>query len=144
MPSELGVVAIGRNEGVRLVRCLTSVAGQADHVVYVDSGSTDDSVGRARGLGVPVVAPRHGARLGLLMGPESPPRNYRDALKHRKDIMLAFVREALDRGVYFCDYGGGPCHHGFSAVHTQDDMSKVVEVMDAALKNVKDMFTSRP
>jgi GT2 family glycosyltransferase len=55
MPSKLGVVAIGRNEGERLVRCLTSVTGRADDVVCVDSGSTDGSVERARGLGVTVV-----------------------------------------------------------------------------------------
>ena len=78
------------------------------------------------------------------MGLESPPQNYRDALRHRKDIMLAFVREAFDRGVYFCDYGGGPCHHGFSIAHTHEDMNRVIEVIDAALKSVKDMFASRP
>jgi GT2 family glycosyltransferase len=55
MPSELGVVAIGRNEGNRLVRCLSSVTGRVDNVVYVDSGSTDGSVERARALGVCVV-----------------------------------------------------------------------------------------
>jgi GT2 family glycosyltransferase len=55
MPTRLGVVAIGRNEGERLARSLTSVVGRADSVVYVDSGSTDGSVERARGLGVTVV-----------------------------------------------------------------------------------------
>lgn len=52
---ELGVVAIGRNEGERLRRCLESVRQQCAHVVYVDSGSTDGSVALARGLGVEVV-----------------------------------------------------------------------------------------
>lgn len=50
----IGVVVIGRNEGERLMRCLASVSGLAD-VVYVDSGSTDGSVARARALGVEVV-----------------------------------------------------------------------------------------
>lgn len=54
-PPAVGVVAIGRNEGDRLVRCLESVAGKADAVVYVDSNSTDASVGRAKSLGVEVV-----------------------------------------------------------------------------------------
>ena len=44
----VGVVAIGRNEGARLRRCLTSLAGQCDRIIYVDSGSTDDSVAFAR------------------------------------------------------------------------------------------------
>ncbi|WZO98208.1 glycosyltransferase family A protein [Isosphaeraceae bacterium EP7] len=55
--SDLGVVAIGRNEGERLRRCLVSLAEQApgSPIVYVDSGSTDGSVAMARGLGVDVV-----------------------------------------------------------------------------------------
>ncbi len=51
----VGVVAIGRNEGERLRKCLESIAGQAALLVYVDSGSTDDSVAMARGKGVEVV-----------------------------------------------------------------------------------------
>lgn len=53
--SRLAAVAIGRNEGDRLVRCLTSLVGQADRVIYVDSGSADDSVAMARQMGVQVV-----------------------------------------------------------------------------------------
>jgi glycosyltransferase involved in cell wall biosynthesis len=52
---DVGIVAIGRNEGERLRRCLESVRGAAPRVVYVDSGSTDGSVERARGLGADVV-----------------------------------------------------------------------------------------
>ena len=51
-----GVVAIGRNEGERFRRCLDSLAGRADAVVYVDSGSTDGSVELARERGATVVA----------------------------------------------------------------------------------------
>jgi glycosyltransferase involved in cell wall biosynthesis len=53
--SRIGVVAIGRNEGERLCRCLRSIAGRAAAVVYVDSGSTDDSRAAARRLGAEVV-----------------------------------------------------------------------------------------
>lgn len=49
-----GIVAIGRNEGERLKRCLMS-AREAAVLVYVDSGSTDGSVAFARSLGVAVV-----------------------------------------------------------------------------------------
>jgi glycosyltransferase involved in cell wall biosynthesis len=49
-----GIVAIGRNESDRLKRCLSSALGAA-FVVYVDSGSTDDSVTWARTVGVDVV-----------------------------------------------------------------------------------------
>lgn len=53
--SKLGVVVIGRNEGERLRRCLNSVIDQAEAVVYVDSGSSDDSVKFANSIGASVV-----------------------------------------------------------------------------------------
>lgn len=56
MVTGIGVVVIGRNEGQRLERCLASVFGAADAVVYVDSGSTDGSVQLARDRGVQVLA----------------------------------------------------------------------------------------
>jgi GT2 family glycosyltransferase len=52
---EIGVVVIGRNEGERLKRCLESVRGQAACVVYVDSGSTDQSLASGRTLADAVV-----------------------------------------------------------------------------------------
>jgi GT2 family glycosyltransferase len=45
----VGFVAIGRNEGPRLGGCLASLGGGP--VVYVDSGSSDDSLERARAAG---------------------------------------------------------------------------------------------
>ncbi len=51
----VGVVAIGRNEGDRLRVCLTSALRDSNHVVYVDSGSTDGSVAMARELGATIV-----------------------------------------------------------------------------------------
>lgn len=52
---DVGVVAIGRNEGQRLVRSLRSVVGKAASVIYVDSGSSDDSVRAAGAIGAEVV-----------------------------------------------------------------------------------------
>ncbi len=55
--NDVGVVAIGRNEGERLRGCLASLVGR-EHVaalVYVDSGSTDGSVALARSMGVEVI-----------------------------------------------------------------------------------------
>jgi serine acetyltransferase len=51
----VGVVVIGRDEGERLVRCLDSLAGPGATLVYVDSGSKDDSVAVARARGATVV-----------------------------------------------------------------------------------------
>jgi len=51
---QIGVVAIGRNEGERLQKCLKSCS-ELGQVVYVDSGSTDDSVPFARSINAEVV-----------------------------------------------------------------------------------------
>lgn len=51
---EVGFVVIGRNEGERLKACLAAIPAGAP-CVYVDSGSSDDSVAYARGRGVLVV-----------------------------------------------------------------------------------------
>lgn len=53
--ARIGVVAIGRNEGERLRRCLTSIDVAGAPVVYVDSASTDGSSDLARALGAHVV-----------------------------------------------------------------------------------------
>ncbi|MDX8349229.1 glycosyltransferase [Cognatiyoonia sp. IB215446] len=49
-------VAIGRNEGQRLIACLDSLKGRVERIVYVDSGSNDGSVAAAKDRGVDVVA----------------------------------------------------------------------------------------
>lgn len=52
----IDAVAIGRNEGERLIRCLDSLAAAGlRHVVYVDSGSTDNSIPAAQARGAIVV-----------------------------------------------------------------------------------------
>ena len=55
MKSKIGTVVIGRNEGDRLRRCFDSVQQHSAATIYVDSASTDDSVGKARDRGVEVV-----------------------------------------------------------------------------------------
>ncbi|MDB5581796.1 MAG: glycosyl transferase [Bradyrhizobium sp.] len=52
--TRLGIVIIGRNEGERLVRCLRSIGTEAE-TVYVDSGSSDNSVAQARAANARVV-----------------------------------------------------------------------------------------
>ncbi len=57
MTRAAGFVAIGRNEGERLIACLDSLkASGGGPIVYVDSGSTDGSVEAARARGADVVA----------------------------------------------------------------------------------------
>ncbi len=52
---QVGLVAIGRNEGQRLRQCLVSATNKIARVVYVDSGSTDGSLELARSLGADTV-----------------------------------------------------------------------------------------
>jgi len=52
----IGIVAIGRNEGARLAACLASLKASGGPIVYVDSGSTDDSVAIAQAAEATVVA----------------------------------------------------------------------------------------
>ena len=54
--ARVDAVVIGRNEGERLVECIRSLQGQVRRVVYVDSGSVDDSVDAAAALGAEVSA----------------------------------------------------------------------------------------
>ncbi len=51
----VGVVVIGRDEGERLVRSIDSLGEYCSTTVYVDSGSTDDSVDVARTRGCDIV-----------------------------------------------------------------------------------------
>ena len=89
---------------------------------------------------IPVQVPRHGARFGVILGLDRAPIDYRDALEHRKDLWLAFIRHAFERGVYFHDYGGGPCHHGFSVAHSRDDVDRVLQVMDESFGAIATQF----
>jgi glycosyltransferase involved in cell wall biosynthesis len=56
--NRIGAVAIGRNEGERLVSCLKSLISllpQNTPIVYVDSGSTDGSLDFSKKLGIQVI-----------------------------------------------------------------------------------------
>jgi GT2 family glycosyltransferase len=51
----VAAVLIGRNEGARLVAALAALPNDVSRAVYVDSGSTDNSLAAARAAGVEVV-----------------------------------------------------------------------------------------
>jgi len=52
----IGAVVIGRNEGQRLITCLDSLLTRVECIIYVDSGSSDNSLQEARERGVGCVA----------------------------------------------------------------------------------------
>lgn len=89
----VGIVAIGRNEGERLRRCLQSVLAPSRPVVYVDSGSTDGSAAMAEAAGATV-----------------------HALDMRRPFTAARARNegfarlrALDAGLEFIQFVDGDC-----------------------------------
>jgi glycosyltransferase involved in cell wall biosynthesis len=53
--ARVGAVVIGRNEGERLILCLTSLGKQLNKIVYVDSGSTDNSLENAAMMDIEVI-----------------------------------------------------------------------------------------
>ncbi|MCH7727141.1 MAG: aminotransferase class III-fold pyridoxal phosphate-dependent enzyme [Planctomycetes bacterium] len=77
--------------------------------------------GRVQGLG---------ARFGVYFGIDSEVRDYADAQRHDKSMMLRFIAAAIDQGVYFHDYGGVACHHGFCHAMTSDDVTEALERLD--------------
>jgi GT2 family glycosyltransferase len=81
--NKVGAVIIGRNEGARLVAGFASLKGVVGRMVYVDSGSTDDSTTVAAAAGAIVVpldmskpftaARARNAGMRALCDPEPPP-----------------------------------------------------------------------
>jgi glutamate-1-semialdehyde 2,1-aminomutase len=74
-----------------------------------------------------------GARFGIYFGDVGELGSYRDAVRHDKSLMLRFIRAAIEEGVYFHDYGGGACHHGFCAAMTLADVDEALARLDRAM-----------
>jgi glutamate-1-semialdehyde 2,1-aminomutase len=74
-----------------------------------------------------------GARFGIYFGVRGEIRGYRDAVRHHRETMLRFVAAAIRHGVYFHDYGGAACHHGFCAAMTLPDVEEVLNRLDRAV-----------
>lgn len=74
-----------------------------------------------------------GARFGLYFGISEPVQNYRDTVHHHREQFLRFVRSAIAHGVYFHDYGGAACHHGFCAATSSADVDEVLNRLNDAV-----------
>jgi glutamate-1-semialdehyde 2,1-aminomutase len=77
-----------------------------------------------------------GARFGIYFGVAGPVRNYRDAVTHQRETMLRFIAAAIRHGVYFHDYGGAACHHGFCAAMTMTDVDEALSRLDGAVREL--------
>lgn len=86
--------------------------------------------------GVPGRVEGLGARFGVYFGDVGKLDNYRAVVHHDRAMMLRFIKAAIDNGVYFHDYGGGPCHHGFSAAMTTSDVDEVLARLDGAIASL--------
>jgi glutamate-1-semialdehyde 2,1-aminomutase len=75
-----------------------------------------------------------GARFGLYFGFTDEVRTYRDTARQDTALALRFFRGMVERGVYFCDGGGKPMHHGFSAAHTLADVDRVLQATEDTVK----------
>lgn len=89
--------------------------------------------GRVQGLG---------ARFGIYFGLDGPARSYRDAVRHDRALMLAFIRAAAAEGVYFHDYGGAACHHGFCHATQLTDVDHVLARLDSAVARLAKSIAS--
>jgi len=77
-----------------------------------------------------------GARFGIYFGVAGPLRNYRDVVGHQRAQMLRFIAAAIEHGVYFHDYGGAACHHGFCAAMSSADVAECLRRLDAAIASL--------
>lgn len=84
--------------------------------------------GRVQGLG---------ARFGLYFGVDKEVKHYRDAALADKEMLMKFLKLTYENGVYFHDYQGHPCHHGFSSAHSLEDMDEVLDKLDYVLGQMK-------
>lgn len=83
--------------------------------------------------GVPVWVQGVGARFSLLFGLDAEPTSYREAARQDRVTESAFYRAALERGVYF----HFARHHGFSSMHTLDDLAQALNVIEDAARAVR-------
>ena len=84
-------------------------------------------------VGIPIRLQYAGARFGMHFGLEGELRTYRDTVGRDIEMEHQFIRECLERGVYFHT----ALHHGFSSAHTDDDLGQVLEVIEQSLNAVK-------
>jgi glutamate-1-semialdehyde 2,1-aminomutase len=112
-------------------------SGFYEHIGEVGERLTDGMNHLFQRHGIDARVTSLGARFGIYFGVPGPIRDYRDAVRHRRDEMLRFIKAAVEQGVYFHDYGGGACHHGFCAAMTLDDADDALNRLDRAIQTMR-------
>ena len=76
-----------------------------------------------------------GARFSFLFGPVAEKevlRSYSDLLDNRWELLNRFYKACLSHGIYIHSMH----HHGISSAHTDGDIDRVLEGIEAALQDV--------
>ena len=99
----------------------------AEKVTTRDAALVLDRVGEmARALDRPNV-------VAIGLGVPGRVESYRDAVRHQRQSMLKFIAGAIGNGVYFHDYGGAACHHGFCAAMTLEDVRETLARLEPVI-----------
>lgn len=85
-----------------------------------------------------------GARFGVYFGVTEEVRTYGDAQRHDRAQMLRFVAAANRQGVYFHDYGGAACHHGFCHAMSLADADEALRRLDRAIGELAAEAAEKP
>jgi glutamate-1-semialdehyde 2,1-aminomutase len=88
-------------------------------------------------LGFPGRAQGKGARFSFLFGPVAEKevlRNYQDLLDNEWDLLNRFYGACLNHGIYIHTIH----HHGISSAHTDEDIDRILEGIEGALRDVMD------
>ncbi len=111
--------------------------GFYDHLYALANRLYDGMNAIYRRQGFPARCQGLGARFGLYFGFTEEVRTYTDTAKQDAALGLRFFKGMAERGVYFCDGGGKPMHHGFSAAHTLADMDRVLQATEDTVKTLR-------
>ena len=128
------------------------MAGNAFFDVILEPGFYDDLLARCERLyeGINGIMNRlgfmgrvqgKGARFSFLFGPPAEKeelRNYQDLIDNQWGLLDRFYRACLNHGIFIHTMH----HHGISSAHTDEDIDRVLEGMEAALRDVLQRFFS--
>jgi glutamate-1-semialdehyde 2,1-aminomutase len=122
------------------------MAGNAFFDAILEPGFYDDLLARCERLydGINEVMGRlgfmgrvqgKGARFSFLFGPVAEKealRNYGDLLDNRWELLDRFCHACLNHGIYIHPMH----HHGISAAHTDEDIDRILDGIEASLRDV--------
>ena len=83
--------------------------------------------------GIPARVQGLGARFGIYFGFQEEVRSYDQVQRHDRSMMLRFIAAAINHGVYFHDYGGAACHHGFCGAMRMEEAEEALVRLEQAV-----------